>query len=750
MGNNKNLISQSDFYDIDSIQEIKLYFDDSNWDELLDSLYIEGLKNRLEGTAIINGTIFNNVGVRYKGFSSYSSARTKNPFNIALDYVKDDASFQGFNKVKLSNVIQDPSFVREVLSYEIARKYMPASRSNFANVYVNDTLIGLYTNVEAVNKDFLQDHFTSRSNTFVKCNPESLDLNGENSNLSDSPGSSSTYYEPFYDLKSNDNSGWNDLVRFIDTLNQSQQNIESMLNVDRTLWMHAFNYSVINFDSYVGYAQNYYLYQDNLGRFNPIIWDLNMSFASYRLTDASDSWSGFNIVQATTIDPLQHINSVSVQPRPLLRNLLANATFQRMYLAHMRTIIGENFINQEYFTRGQDIQNSISASVIADTNKFYSDADFTNNLTTTVSDLVDYPGITELMDARSTYLMNSVGFTGAPSISQINYSPAAASSGDDIWINAKIEDASLNVMLAYRFAESELFTVIAMTDDGSQNDGLIGDSVYGAQINNIANLVQYYIYAENDSAGMFAPERAAYEYFEIESDIGFQDLVINEIMANNSYSEEDQDGDYDDWIELYNNTNYQISTNRLHLSDNANQPLMWSLPDMIVEPNSYLIVWADADTTQLGLHANFKLNSEGESVWLSYDNGNVIDSLNFEEQYAMSTIGRLPNGIGNFVEMSPTFNSLNKIAEEDILTKDIFLFPNPATTEVYLKNNSGQELEIILSTLDGRNVLWKQTDGPEGLTTINTAQFSAGIYLMHIKYGQSELIKKLIITNKKN
>jgi hypothetical protein len=62
----------------------------------------------------------------------------------------------GFTKLKLSNVIHDPTFVREVLAYEIARKYMPASLANYANLYINDTLIGLYTNVEAVDRRFVQ------------------------------------------------------------------------------------------------------------------------------------------------------------------------------------------------------------------------------------------------------------------------------------------------------------------------------------------------------------------------------------------------------------------------------------------------------------------------------------------------------------------------------------------------------------------------------------------------------------------
>ena len=194
----KGLLAQPDFYAVDSIREVKLYFDEANWDEVLDDLYIAGENERLVGNLIIDGIYYPGVGVRYKGYSSYNSSRSKNPFNISLDYSFNGLEHRGINKMKLSNVIQDPSFVREVLSYEVARKYMPAAQANYANIYVNDTLIGLYTNVEAVNKDFLEDHYGSRNNVFFKCNPESLDLNGENANLGNAPGIDVSNYYPFY------------------------------------------------------------------------------------------------------------------------------------------------------------------------------------------------------------------------------------------------------------------------------------------------------------------------------------------------------------------------------------------------------------------------------------------------------------------------------------------------------------------------------------------------------------------------
>ena len=450
----KTLLSQTGFYNVDSIREIRVYFNEPNWDHILDSLYVEGAENRMLCSLSIDGTTYDSVGIRYKGFSSVSVNRVKNPFNIKLDYIINDQNHRGHNKIKLSNVIQDPSFLREVLSYEIGRKYMPCSEANFANIYINDTLWGLYTNVEAVNKDFLSKHYSSKENTFIKCNPEHLNLNGENSNLSDSPGTDSTNYYPYYDLKSD--YGWGDLYSLIDTLNNFPDSIENILNVDRTLWMHALNYALVNLDSYIGYAQNYYLYKDDNGLFNPILWDLNMSFGSFRFTDASLFYNGFNINEAKTIDPLSHVNSVSVYPRPLLRNLLVNDQYKRMYIAHLRTIMEENFTNQDYYNRAFYFQALTNIHVLNDTNKFYSWNDFLNNLNNTVTDLIDYPGITELMNPRDSFLSNYPGVLGAPIVDSINYSPQNFSLGDTVWINANISSAN-NVLLAHRFASNEVF-----------------------------------------------------------------------------------------------------------------------------------------------------------------------------------------------------------------------------------------------------------------------------------------------------
>ena len=62
----------ADFYDINAINDVYLYFEADDWDTQLDQLMSKGREERLLGQVVINGEVYDSVGVRYKGNSSYS------------------------------------------------------------------------------------------------------------------------------------------------------------------------------------------------------------------------------------------------------------------------------------------------------------------------------------------------------------------------------------------------------------------------------------------------------------------------------------------------------------------------------------------------------------------------------------------------------------------------------------------------------------------------------------------------------
>ncbi|MFN6013490.1 MAG: CotH kinase family protein, partial [Flavobacteriales bacterium] len=109
----------------------------------------------------INGVVYDSVGVKYKGNSSYNANNNKNPLHIELDYVHGSYDYQGYTDIKLQNGYQDPSMIREVLSYAILEQYMDCPKANFANVYINGTLRGVYSNAESINDKFNGDHYYS-------------------------------------------------------------------------------------------------------------------------------------------------------------------------------------------------------------------------------------------------------------------------------------------------------------------------------------------------------------------------------------------------------------------------------------------------------------------------------------------------------------------------------------------------------------------------------------------------------------
>ncbi len=374
--------------------------------------------------------------------------------------------------------------------------------------------------------------------------------------------------------------------------------------------------------------------------------------------------------------------------------------------------------------RGQSLQNIISQYVENDTNKFYTYSDFNTNLTGQVSLITSIcPGITQLMDSRSAYLASYLGYSGEPSISNINYSPQNFTLGDDLWITAKVIDANFT-KIVYRFGKNERFKSLEMYDDGNHNDGVSGDGIYGCKISNCSNSLDYYFYSENDSAGVFSPVRAAHNYYTIQTTINYGDLVINELMSNNESVVADNSGKYEDWIEIYNTTSSPISTNGLFITDTLYNLHKWSMPNHIIHPNSYSIIWADEDGSQGDDHANFQLSNFGEHLVLSNSDSSIIDSVTYFPQLDDISFARSPNGMGSFTMLTPTFkgnndflNSVNK------LSKNIKVYPNPFTDVFYMNEKSNIEV---------RDLLGKTIYTAVNKDFIQTSNWKPGVYFISL------------------
>jgi spore coat protein CotH len=747
-----NLFCQ-DFYDINTINTLELTFTESNWDYLLDNLVSEGNEERLLGTAVINGFTYDSVGIRYKGNSTYRAEQVKNPLNIKLDYIFDGQEHEGYDKLKLANVYKDPSFVREALSYEIAREYIPASLANYIKVSINGTYIGLYTSVQDVDKFFMRTNFYSDDNARIK---------GEiNSSIGAPTGSvweyfdndSSSYYGS-YSLESD--FGWQELIWFLDTLNNNNEHVEKVLNVDRHLWFLAFSNLFVNLDGPINNPQNYYLYKDDAGRFNPIPWDLNESFGVFTSHQTLGQLGTFQLQQ---LSPFANINESQF---PIISKILSNDSYRKMYVAHMKTIISDYFDNDLYRTRAFEIQDIIDTDVQADPNKFYTYDNFTNNVDYSVGgegppgpNSRSIIGITELMDARVTYLNSHSDFQAtSPTISELCQSPSP-SPYSDVWITANVSDAN-SVQLAYRSRLTDAFENIEMLDDGNNEDGAVADGVYGVSVSTGSSGFQYYIYAENDEAASFSPERAATKFYTLTVS---NNLVINEFMAINQTTAADSDGEFEDWIELYNNSDEDIALNGYYLSDDADDLSKWTFPDTVISAKGYLIVWADNDVDQQGLHANFKISGSGETIYLLDSDTTLIGEVSYTAQTTDFSTGRYPNGTGSFVQMTSTFDAENIEGITSVEDPQLEL-PSSYSLEQNFPNPFNPSTQIVVSipesgmhTLRVYNVLGQEVATllnnqiTAGTHTFNfdASNLSSGIYFYNFSGNNFTQTKKMML-----
>jgi len=108
------------------------------------------------------------------------------------------------------------------------------------------------------------------------------------------------------------------------------------------------------------------------------------------------------------------------------------------------------------------------------------------------------------------------------------------------------------------------------------------------------------------------------------------DPVINEIMAANLSTIADDDGDFSDWIEIFNRGNQSVNLAGYGLSDDYDRPFRWIFPDVTLEPGEYLLVWAsgkDRSNASGPLHTNFAISSDGEEILITEPGGSRVDEI---------------------------------------------------------------------------------------------------------------------------
>jgi hypothetical protein len=178
-------------------------------------------------------------------------------------------------------------------------------------------------------------------------------------------------------------------------------------------------------------------------------------------------------------------------------------------------------------------------------------------------------------------------------------------------------------------------------------------------------------------------------------------LMVSEVMTSNRNAVCDEDGEYCDWIEIYNPGRSPVNLGGYGLSDDKRDPFKWKFPDVTIEPGGYMIVFASGkDRTKPGdgafLHTSFELNSAGDKLFFTNSSGQSIGRINIPKlpsdmsygldltdkggylYYKKPTPGK-PNGSGGVKELVDKGTAAPAYMENPVVFINEFMVSNKSS-----------------------------------------------------------------------
>jgi len=700
-------------FDQSIVHEVYLEFDEATFWTTLTSNYDNNYPNvpYIMANATIDGINVDSIGVRLKGFSSYWVATNKKSIKLDFNEFVSGKKYDGLKKVNLNNGEGDPAVQRDQICYDIMRNAdVKAARTAYAKVFLNDEYWGLYLLVEQIDKTFIKQNFSNEGGNLFK--------NMANSEL-DWLGSDTLAYQDIFELKSGDQAGaWARFVELMNVINNAsdatfKDAISEVFDVDLYLKVLAVDIATNNWDSYIEHGRNFYLYEDPVSlKFKWIPWDYNLAIGG-QFSSIGGGGGGYSTDTIANPELCQTIINGSCPYPP------EDSIFVQV-------------INQDDFCCNSDWDEVCQG--------IYDDIANGNN-----GGGGSNPG---------------GGFSSS--------FPINMSSSQKVLINRLLAVPEFETkyyqywcdLLEDNLTTERLFPMIEQSGD------LIRDDIY-ADPNYMWNTQAFE--ADLDQGNNFIPglkkffsERPTALRSELDnlfdcdalvSSLVTGDIMINEFMAaNDSLSGlADPAGEYDDWIELFNNTSEPIDLSNAYLSDDADAPQKWAFPSgTTIDAGAYLIVWADKDDGQEGLHADFKLAKDGDFIMLS-DYDLVLDSISYTTQVSNLTASRIPNGTGDFIIQAPTFNDNNEnvtsTSELDKINQQVRIYPNPTNDMIHIVFEEIPQGEVTFSlhTSLGQQVLSKIAQ--ERRTTLAANHLPPGIYVLTATTKQEGLIvnRKIVV-----
>jgi len=203
--------------------------------------------------------------------------------------------------------------------------------------------------------------------------------------------------------------------------------------------------------------------------------------------------------------------------------------------------------------------------------------------------------------------------------------------------------------------------------------------------------------------------------FAIHAVIDYPELgvVINELMSDNESIIQDPQDQFDPWIELFNLTDEEVSLDGVLLTNDLDEEDMWAFPEgSVIEAGGHLLIWADGDVDDDGLHTSFNLSPDGGVIGLfisEEDEFIQIDAIEYGEQRVDWSFGRIEDGENEWVEfVNPTPGESNEIPDSPIISIEPFRLDfdlieggEVGELEIIVTNNGEMILEIPTISVRG-------------------------------------------------
>jgi hypothetical protein len=607
----------------------------------------ENVESNIEFHAVFkfnNGTInetVDNIGFRLRGNTSRYSQ--KKSFKVSFNTFVLGGKFYGMEKMNLNGEHNDPSIIRSHLSWEWLREdSIPAPRTAYSRVYINGDYFGLYIIVEHVDEEFIQSRYRNNDGNLYMClYPADLTYLGSNPDLYKFTSGDRRAYE----LKTNtDFDDYSDLANFIDVLNNTplgdlECRLQEIFNLNSYLKVMALDVVTGNWDGYIYNKNNFYLYHNTeTDKFEYLPYDLDNTFG---IDWFNVDWGIKNIYNWAPSAP---------EVRPLYSRLLQVPAIRDRYSFYMKQFLEKLANEDSLFAAIDQARDMIGLSVVSDPyyplDYGYTYADFLNSYNTALGDHVKY-GLKPFIQARaasanSQLVLNDI----SPALSFIESSRAKPN--EQYWVRVFVEDedASPDVQLVYQ-VNSGTVQYKNMHDDGTHHDHEAGDGFYGCEFDGFqyGQTLSWQVSAKDDHNHTTLLPCAPLVYSFHESTD--PQLFINELIGDNDTTIADEYGEYDNWCEIYNGDNEPVWLGDKYLSDNLTNENKFKLPDVTMQPGTFLLIWTDGQPGQGPFHAPFKLNDEGE-VLAIFDNETtgyyLIDSVSWSMQTIDITYGRETDG----------------------------------------------------------------------------------------------------------